>query len=60
MVHPYDPARVTEAGRHFDEVVGQIQGKAFAVRTPPEARICRECDLRPLCTADGILTGPSR
>ena len=31
----------------------------YYAATDLEARICRECDLRPLCTADGILTGPT-
>jgi DNA helicase-2/ATP-dependent DNA helicase PcrA len=55
MVLPYDPRRVEEAGRYFDEVVGCIQAKEFAVRTPPEPGICKECDLRLLCAADGTL-----
>ena len=55
MVLPYDPHRVDEAGRHFDEIVRRIQERQFAVTTPPEAGICRECDLRRLCYADGIL-----
>lgn len=55
MVLPYDPKRVHEAGRHFDETVRRIHAREFAVSTPPEARICKECDLRPLCSAEGIL-----
>jgi len=55
MVLPYDPARVEEAGRHFDETVGRIQAREFAVTTAPEAAICKECDLRMLCRAEGII-----
>jgi len=55
MVLPYDPARVEEAGRQFDETVCRIQARQFAVTTPPEAAICKECDLRMLCQAEGIL-----
>ena len=54
-VLPIDPARVDEAGHHFDEIVGRIQAKHLTILQPPEARICRECDLRPLCTAEGLL-----
>ena len=55
MVLPYRPERVDEAGRHFDAVVGRIQAGEFAVTTPPEAAICRECDLRALCRAEGVI-----
>jgi DNA helicase-2/ATP-dependent DNA helicase PcrA len=55
MVLPYDPKRVEEAGLHFDEIVRRIQAREFAVATPPEAAICKECDLRMLCHADGTL-----
>lgn len=55
MVLPYDPARVDEAGRYFDETVRRIQACEFAVTTPPEASICKECDLRMLCRAEGVI-----
>lgn len=55
MVLPYDPTKVEHAGRYFDEVVTRIQSEEFAVRKPPEPGICKECDLRALCTAEGIL-----
>lgn len=57
MVLPYDPARVREAGRHFDETVRRIQAREFAVSTPPEAAICKECDLRMLCRSENIIKG---
>jgi DNA helicase-2/ATP-dependent DNA helicase PcrA len=57
MTLPYDPKRVEEAGRHFDETVRRIQACEFAVTTPPEAAICKECDLRMLCRSEGIITG---
>ncbi|HXH06171.1 MAG TPA: ATP-dependent DNA helicase [Vicinamibacterales bacterium] len=60
MVLPYDPARVEEAGRHFDETVRRIQAQEFAVTTPPEAAICKECDLRMLCHADGVISREAR
>jgi hypothetical protein len=30
----------------------------LAVTTPPEAAICKECDLRMLCRSGGILSRP--
>ena len=57
MTLPYDPRRVEEAGRHFDETVRLIQAREFAVLTPPEASICKECDLRTLCQAEGVIVG---
>jgi DNA helicase-2/ATP-dependent DNA helicase PcrA len=55
MILPYDPLQVEEAGRHFDDTVRRIQAQDFSVKTPPEAAICKECDLRHLCTSEGIL-----
>jgi DNA helicase-2/ATP-dependent DNA helicase PcrA len=57
MVLPYDPCRVEEAGRYFDDTVRRIQAQEFAVKVPPEAVICKECDLRLLCHADGVIGG---
>lgn len=56
MVLPYDPAKVQEAGRYFDNVVLRIQGREFAVKHPPERAICKECDLRHMCHAEGIIS----
>ena len=33
----------------------RIQAREFAVTTPPEAAICKECDLRMLCHAEGVI-----
>jgi DNA helicase-2/ATP-dependent DNA helicase PcrA len=60
MLIPYDPKRVEEAGRHFDETVRRIQAREFAVTTPPEASICKECDLRMLCHAEGVISTEAR
>ena len=57
MVLPYNPARVEEAGRYFDETVRRIQAREFTVITPPEASICKECDLRTLCRNENIIAG---
>ena len=55
MVLPYNPRRVDEAGRYFDETVRHIQAREFVVKKPPEPAICAECDLRMLCRAEGII-----
>ena len=57
MVLPYRPESVEEAGRHFDETVDRIQAGQFAVNTPPEAKICQECDLQMLCQSEGVIGG---
>jgi DNA helicase-2/ATP-dependent DNA helicase PcrA len=55
MAFPYRPERIDEAGRYFDQVVARIQAEEFRVTKPPETAICKECDLRSLCAAEGIL-----
>lgn len=56
MVLPYESSRVDEAGKHFDEVVGLITAKEFAVKKAPESGICKECDLRLLCHSEGVIS----
>ena len=58
MTLPYRPERIEEAGRHFDDTVRRIRASEFAVATPPDAAICRECDLQTLCRAEGIIREP--
>ena len=60
MVLPYDPRRVEAAGLHFDETVRRIQAREFAVMVPPEVAICKECDLKVLCHAEGIISREAR
>jgi DNA helicase-2/ATP-dependent DNA helicase PcrA len=55
MEFPYRSDLVKNAGRHFDAVVAKIEAQDFAVVKPPERKICKECDLRPLCTSQGII-----
>ena len=38
--------------------VRRIRAGAFAVATPPDAAICRECDLRTLCRAENVIGEP--
>ena len=54
-VLPYRPERVDEAGAYFDSVVGLIEQREFAVRGPPERKICKECDLKRLCATERII-----
>lgn len=58
MALPYRPERVDEAGRHFDATLRRIQAGQFSVTRPPEAAICRECDLRALCRAESVIGEP--
>lgn len=55
MTLPCHPDDVEEAGPHFNRTVRQIQAAEFRVTT--EGQVCRQCDLRRLCRADGILSG---
>lgn len=57
MELPYRPELVEQAGAHFDATVHRIQAREFLVTTPPEAAICKECDLRMLCRSEGIIAG---
>ncbi len=56
MALPYRSELVRDAGRHFDETVRRIQASEFSVKIPPEPAICKECDLRTLCYAEGVIT----
>ncbi|MBS3783504.1 MAG: ATP-dependent helicase [Anaerolineae bacterium] len=60
MALPYHRGHIEEAGRHFDETVHRIQAGQFAVKTPPEPDICKECDLRLLCHAEGLISREAR
>ena len=54
MEIPYRREKVEAAGRRFDGVVSRIKARDFAVTRIPEAKVCKECDLRSLCIADGV------
>lgn len=54
----YHPNLVEDAGRHFDEVVAKILDKDFRVITPPERKICKECDLKSYCVVGGLIRDP--
>jgi DNA helicase-2/ATP-dependent DNA helicase PcrA len=55
MVFPYEPAKVAEAGHHFDAVVAKITRREFAVRKAPEPKICKECDFKTYCFRQGTI-----
>jgi CRISPR/Cas system-associated exonuclease Cas4 (RecB family) len=55
MSFAYDPQDVNLAVNHFDEVVKEIQAQNFLVVTPPEKKVCDECDFRNLCASDGTI-----
>ena len=55
MVFPYRPEVVEAAGVHFDWVVAQILERDFAIKKPPEARVCKECDFRIYCSREGTI-----
>ena len=58
MEFPYRPDRVAGAGQRFDTVVGKIQAGDFKVIQPPEPKICSDCDLKTLCTSQGLIRNP--
>ena len=60
MQFPYKPELVDEAAKDFDAVVGRIKAKDFRIVTIPEAGICKECDLRMLCQAEGVMSREAR
>jgi DNA helicase-2/ATP-dependent DNA helicase PcrA len=56
MEFPYRRELVEDAGRRFDEVVSRIECEDFRIVTPPEAGICKECDLQSVCQGDGTIS----
>lgn len=60
MVFPFRPEMVDDAGRHFDDVVAKIKDSDFRVISPPERKICKECDMRAYCIADGLIADPDK
>jgi DNA helicase-2/ATP-dependent DNA helicase PcrA len=55
MAFPYRSERVTEAGVYFDQVVTKILHQDFTIQAVPENTICKECDLRCFCHAEGTI-----
>ena len=50
----YRPDLVDRAGHYFDAVVGKIQAGDFRIVNVPERNVCKECDLRSFCSAEGL------
>jgi len=55
MEIPYRPEKVEAAGQRFDQVVSRIQARDFSVHQAPESKVCKECDLKTFCAAEGVL-----
>lgn len=55
MFFPYEPDKVAEAGAYFDSVVARILARDFAVKQPPERKVCSECDFRTYCQGQGTI-----
>lgn len=55
MTFAFDPQDVNQAVSHFDDVVKEIQAQNFTVTSPPEKKVCDECDFRNLCASDGTI-----
>ncbi len=55
MFFPYQPEKVAEAGAYFDSVVDRILARDFAVKQPPERKVCSECDFRAYCQRQGTV-----
>ena len=54
MIFPYEPHIVDQAGAHFDEVVKCILDSKFAIKTLPDRKVCKECDLRVYCINEKV------
>jgi len=53
MEIPYRTEKVEAAGQRFDQVVSRIQARDFTLHRAPESKVCKECDLKSLCGAEG-------
>lgn len=55
MEMPYSPEKVDGAGLRFDAVVARIQAKDFRISDVPERKVCKECDLKSVCSNEGLI-----
>lgn len=55
MEIPYSAEKVDGAGTRFDRVVSKIQARDFRVTDVPERKVCKECDLKSLCSGEGLI-----
>ncbi len=52
---------IRNSGKHFDDVVAQIQKKEFNVKTPPDTtKVCKQCDFRSYCAKEGTIIFKSK
>lgn len=49
------PGKQTEAGAHFERVVARILERDLTIKTPPEAKVCKECGFQPYCLREGTI-----
>jgi DNA helicase II / ATP-dependent DNA helicase PcrA len=55
MEIPYHPEKVHAAGERFDKVVAKIAARQFNIVRAPERKVCKECDLRHLCSSERLI-----
>lgn len=55
MSFDYRPDDVADAVAHFDEVVSEVQAEHFDVGDAPPSTVCKECDFRSYCAAQGTI-----
>lgn len=52
---------IRNSGKHFDDVVVQIQKKEFNVKTPPDTtKVCKQCDFRSYCAKEDTIIFKSK
>lgn len=51
----YDEIYVNNVIKEFDEIINRISNKEFDIKKIPDAKICKECDLRFICSKEGII-----
>ena len=54
MTFPYNPGQVEKASRRFDAIAHQILEHDFDIKSFPQLRVCRECDLLAYCQPPGL------
>jgi DNA helicase II / ATP-dependent DNA helicase PcrA len=52
---PFNENDLNQAGEYFDSIITFIQNKEFKVKEAPKPKICRECDFKRYCIAEGII-----
>lgn len=60
MEIPYRSEDIEQVNHYFDSVSRKIRGKQFEVLNPPKISVCNDCDIRYLCTKQGLIATPTR